>query len=138
MNKISQTSPSIPLALIRILLGFLFLMTGFMKLLVPMLQNAFAGQLAAAGIPMISLNMWLVPIIEVVIGALLLFGILARLASLVTLPMMGVATYVHLVVTDHSLFPLQPKPPIVPIVVIVLALIVVVRGAGAWSWDVKS
>jgi len=138
MNKILHTSRSIPLAVIRVLLGILFLMTGFMKLLVPMLQDAFAGQLAAAGIPMIALNMWVVPISEVVVGAFLLFGILARPAALAILPMMVVATYVHLVVTDHSLFPLQPKPPIIPIVAIVLALIVLVRGAGAWSWDVKS
>lgn len=137
MNKIFQTFPSIPLALIRIFLGVLFLMTGFMKLLVPTLQEAFAGQLAAANIPMIPLNIWLVPTLEVVVGALLLFGILSRLAALVILPMMAVATYVHLVVTDHSLFPLQPKPPIIPLVVIVLALIVLVRGAGAWSWDAK-
>ncbi len=36
---------------IRIALGVLFLMTGVMKLVVPTLGAAFAGQLAAANIP---------------------------------------------------------------------------------------
>lgn len=110
-------------------------MTGFMKLLVPMLQDAFAGQLAQAGIPMVSLNMWFVPIVEVTVGALLMFGILTRLAALAILPIMAVATYVHLVVSDPGLFPLQPHLPIIPLVVIFFAIIIIFRGAGSWSSD---
>ena len=63
--EIRQTSNSRILGFARILLGLLFLMAGFMKLLVPMLQQVFAGQLQAAGIPLIEINMWLIPILEV-------------------------------------------------------------------------
>ena len=41
---------------IRIALGVLFVMTGVMKLVVPSLGEAFAGQLAAGNIPFLALN----------------------------------------------------------------------------------
>ncbi len=41
---------------IRIALGILFVMTGVMKVAVPTLGAAFAGQLAAANIPFQELN----------------------------------------------------------------------------------
>lgn len=135
MGNIRQTGNSKILGIIRILLGFQFLMAGFMKLLVPMLQEAFAGQLSAAKIPMIDFNMWFVPIVEVVLGAFLLVGIYARLAALVIFPLMAVATYVHLVVNDPNLFPLQPEKPIIPLINMVLAFLIVSSGAGAWSAD---
>ena len=49
---------------IRVVLGALFVMTGAMKLVVPMLAAAWAGQLAAANIPLPELNRWVVPFIE--------------------------------------------------------------------------
>jgi hypothetical protein len=52
--------------------------------------------------------------------------------------MMAVATYVHVVVNDPALFPLQPSAPVIPVTVIVLTAYVVWRGAGAWSLDLKT
>ena len=49
---------------IRIASGILFVMTGVMKLAVPTLGAAFAGQLAAANIPFQDLQRWVVPFIE--------------------------------------------------------------------------
>jgi len=109
-----------------------------MKLFVPLLTDAFIGQLAAAGIPFQELNRWLVPVVEVVVGATLLRGFHARLSAVVVLGLMTVATYAHLVVDDPALFPLQPTAPIIPGVVILLALFVLVRGGGAGSMDLKS
>jgi hypothetical protein len=43
------------------------------------------------------------------------------------------AVYVHVVVDDPSVFPLQPNAPIIPIVVIGLTVYVLVAGTGAWS-----
>jgi uncharacterized membrane protein YphA (DoxX/SURF4 family) len=85
-----------------------------MKFTVPRLRNAFSGQLTEAGLPFHSVNMWLVPLVEVVIGAMLILGLFGRLASLVAIVMMTVATYVHLVVHNPELFPLQPQAPIIP------------------------
>ena len=51
----------------------------------------------------------------------------ARAGALAVISMMTGATYVHLVVDDPDLFPLQPKRPIVPLGVIGLALSVVAK-----------
>jgi uncharacterized membrane protein YphA (DoxX/SURF4 family) len=110
-------------------------MAGAMKLFVPSLGAAFAGQLAAADIPFQDLNRWVVPFVEMGVGGALLAGHYARLAALLVLNIMVVATYVHLVANDPSLFPLQPEKPIIPIAAMVLALYLLLRGAGAGSSD---
>jgi putative oxidoreductase len=123
---------------VRVFLGILFLMTGAMKLVVPMLAEAWAGQLAAADIPLEDLNRWAVPFVEMGVGVALLLGYFTRIAALVVLGIMAVATYVHLVVADPSLFPLQPSEPLIPAVVMVLAVYLLFRGAGAGSRDLKA
>jgi uncharacterized membrane protein YphA (DoxX/SURF4 family) len=135
LNRIRHTSRSSAVGLSRALLGLLFLSTGVMKFTVPSLRNAFSGQLIEAGLPFHSVNMWLVPLVEVVIGGMLIAGLFGRLASLVAIIMMIVATYVHLVVHNPELFPLQPEAPIVPLVTIFLCLYVLWAGSGSWSID---
>ena len=123
---------------IRVALGILFVMTGVMKLVVPMLTAAWAGQLAAANIPLPELNRWVVPFIEMGVGVALLVGFYTRITTLLILNIMAVATYVHLVVHDPTLFPLQPAEPIIPIVVMLLAVYVLVKGGGSGSLDLKA
>ena len=123
---------------IRIFLGILFLMTGAMKLFVPMLATAWAGQLVAANIPLPELNRWIVPFLEMGVGAALLIGFYTRAATLLVLNIMAVATYVHLVVHDPALFPLQPAAPVIPAVVIILSVYVLVSGGGSGSLDLKA
>jgi uncharacterized membrane protein YphA (DoxX/SURF4 family) len=120
-----------------LLLAVLFLMTGAMKLLVPMLSDAWAGQLIAADIPFYTLSRWSVPFVEMAAGAALMVGVYARPTAVVVIGIMIVATYVHIVVDDPGLFPLQPKEPVIPFIVIALSLLVLWRGAGAWSRDLK-
>ena len=123
---------------IRIALGILFVMTGVMKLVVPTLGAAFAGQLAVADIPFQELNRWVVPFIEIAVGAALLMGYYTRIATLLVFNIMIVATYVHVLADDPSLFPLQPDEPIIPAVVMVLAVYSLLRGGGSASWDLKA
>ena len=52
---------------IRLLLAVMFLMTGAMKLLVPMLADAWSGQLLAANIPLYSFSRWTVPFLEIIL-----------------------------------------------------------------------
>ncbi len=137
LTKLRQTRASKSAAAIRILLGLLFLSTGVMKFAVPDLRTAFSGQLAAAGIPFHSLNMWLVPAAEIGVGVLFVLGFLSRLASLSAITMMVVATYVHLVVDDPTLFPLQPEEPIIPMIAIALCLYLLWVGGGSWSLDLR-
>lgn len=77
------------------------------------------------------------PVVEMALGILLLAGLHARIAAAISAASMVVATSVHLAVEDPSLFPLQPVEPVGPIVLIVMLLYTIVRGAGAWSIDLK-
>ena len=121
------------LGTIRILLGALFVMTGAMKFLVPKLRAAWSEQLRLANLPFYKATFWLLPMAELVVGALLLLGVLTRPAAVAVVGMMLGATYVHVVVDDPSAFPLQPNAPIIPIVVIALTIVVLIGGAGCWS-----
>ena len=109
-----------------------------MKLTVPMLGDAWSSQLIQANIPLYSFNVWFVPIVEIVVGSLLVAGFLSRLISLVVIVIMIVASYAHLVVNDPSLFPLQPNEPVIPLMLIFMAAYVLWRGGGAWSIDLKT
>ena len=137
LSKLRQTRTSNPAAAIRVLLGLLFLSTGIMKFAVPELGAAFSGQLTTAGIPFHSLNMWIIPAAEIGLGILFILGFLSRLASVCAIVMMMVATYVHLVVDDPTLFPLQPKEPIIPTIVIALCIYILWIGSGSWSLDLR-
>ena len=55
LQGVRKTSDNKLAGIIRMLLGVLFLMTGAMKLLVPMLGEAWSAQLLAAGLPLYSL-----------------------------------------------------------------------------------
>ena len=138
LSNLRSTKADVVLGGTRIFLGMMFFSTGIMKYTVPMLWEAWSGQLTHANIPFYTLNLYMIPIIEMTIGVLLLMGYYSRIAAFVVIPLMTVATYVHLVVGDPSLFPLQPDEPIIPIVAILMAGHVIWHGGGSWSKDLKS
>lgn len=123
---------------VRLMLAIIFLMTGPMKLIVPQLAEAWAGQLLAAQVPFYEISRWSVPFLELILGLILAVGFFARPGVVVVIGIMIVATYVHSVVDNPSLFPLQPKEPIIPLIVIVMSIFILWRGAGAWSMAWKA
>ena len=120
------------------MLALIFLMSGPMKLLVPQLAEAWSGQLVAAQLPFYELSRWSVPFLELFLGVVLAIGILVRPAAIAVIGIMVVATYVHVVVDDPSLFPLQPDEPIIPVMVMLGSAYLLWRGGGSWSRDLKS
>lgn len=122
---------------LRLLLGFAFFMAGILKLVVPSLGEAFSGQLIAADIPFSSIVFITFPVMETVLGVLLITGLHSRLSAAAAAVSMVVATYVHLAVEDPSLFPLQPIEPIGPLMLLAMAAYVMWKGGGAWSIDRK-
>ena len=138
MPAIRRTSDDRLAGTLRLMLGVLFVMTGAMKLFVPMLADAWSGQLLASGLPLVTLTKWSVPFVEMAVGIMLLVGVHTRLASVVVIGIMMVATYVHLVVDDPTLFPLQPSEPVIPLVVIGVASFVLFKGGGSWSQDLRA
>ena len=138
MQKLRKTSDNKLAGIVRLLLAVLFLMAGAMKLVVPMLADAWSGQLLAASLPFYTLSRWTVPFLEVFLGIALVLGVYVRPAVVAVMGIMVVATYVHVVVDDPALFPLQPSEPIIPLVVIVMGIYLLWRGGGAWSWDLRA
>ncbi len=136
-DQARRTSNDKIAGVLRLLLGFVFFMAGILKVVVPFLGEAFAGQLNAANIPFQDLSLFVVPIVETVLGITLLFGIHVRLSAVVAAGIMLVATYVHVVADDPSLFPLQPVEPIGPLVLLLGLAYLLWRGGGAWSIDLR-
>jgi len=120
--RLRKTTDDQVAAGIRWLLAVLFVMTGTMKLVVPRLADAWSGQLLASGLPLYELSRWSVPFVEILVGVVLGVGFFTRLAAVVVIGIMTVATYVHIVVDDPALFPLQPSEPIIPLAVIVMCV----------------
>jgi uncharacterized membrane protein YphA (DoxX/SURF4 family) len=112
---------------VRTFVGGLILSTGVMKLAVPKLRSAWAGQLEQADLPLQVVTYHALPIVEIGVGAMLIVGILPKTGAVVVISMMAGATYVHLVVDDPDVFPLQPKEPLIPLGVIAMALYILAR-----------
>ncbi|MCZ6690340.1 MAG: DoxX family protein [Planctomycetota bacterium] len=136
--SVRTTSDAKVAAGVRLMLALVFLMTGPMKLLVPRLAEAWSGQLIAAGLPFYALTRWSVPFVELSLGIVLAFGFYVRPAAIIVMGIMAVATYVHIIVDDPSLFPLQPSEPVIPLIVILMSAYILFRGAGAWSLDSRA
>ena len=138
LARVQATTDDKTAGVIRLMLALIFLMTGPMKLLVPQLAEAWSGQLLAAKLPFYELSRWTVPFLELLLGIILAVGLFTRPAAIMVIGIMFVATYVHVVVDDPSLFPLQPDEPVIPAMVILAGVYLLWRGGGSWSKDLKS
>jgi len=135
LKKLCKTDDKKLAGVLRIILGIVFFMAGILKVVVPFLGAAFSGQLIAAGVPLYEVSLYAVPVVEMVLGLTLLFGLHTRLSAAVAAVTMIVATYVHIVADDPSLFPLQPVEPIGPLFLLLMLTYVFWKGGGAWSID---
>jgi putative oxidoreductase len=138
MKNLRQTFPNKLIGIIRIMLGIIFIMTGIMKLTMADYGAAWSIQLIEAQIPLYTFNYWFVPIFELILGLFLLVGYHTRFSAVLVLPVMLVAIYVHLTVTNPGAFPSQPQEPYMPLAVIMMALVIFIKGSGNWSLDLKS
>jgi len=112
---------------IRIVLGIMFLMTGLMKITISFFGNAFLIQLTEAKIPLPYFNFWFVPFLEIGIGLMLLFNYKSFIALLFIIPIILVAFYVHLVVSNPNAFPAQPQFPVMPIIVLAMVTFLLIK-----------
>ena len=136
-DQLRSTSSDKAALVLRLLLGFVFFMAGILKVVVPHLGEAFSGQLAAANIPFYGLVLNTVPVIEMVLGITLLFGLHTRLSAAIAAIIMIAATYVHIVADDPSLFPLQPVEPVGPLMLLAMLSYLLWKGGGTWSIDLN-
>ncbi len=138
INNLRQTFPNVFIGIIRVMLGIIFIMTGTMKLTLSDFGAAWSIQLIEAEIPFYTLNYWFVPVFEIILGIVLLLGYYSRIGALMVLPIMFVAIYVHLTAINPAAFPAQPQEPYIPIAIIIMAVIIIWKGGGNWSMDLKS
>lgn len=112
---------------VRGFVGGLILSSGVMKLVVPRLRSAWGAQLEQANLPFRTMTFQAFPVVEVGVGGALMAGRVPKVGAAIVLSMMVGATYVHVVVDDPDVFPLQPKAPVIPLGVIGLTLYVLAR-----------
>lgn len=112
---------------VRTFVGGLILSTGVMKLVVPSLRSAWGAQLEQANLPLRDVTYHVFPIVEIGVGTTLIAGLSPKAGAVIVISMMAGATYVHVVVDHPDVFPLQPKKPLIPLVVIGLALYILAK-----------
>ena len=125
---------------IRLIAGLVFLVFGILHFVSP--EN-FKHILQASNLPLVQFNLIFVPLVEVVVGALLILGLLTRLTAIIGCITMAIAFYATMTIMhlDPSQLPdgMTEKPfspPLfVPIIVFLMCLYVFILGAGAWSID---
>jgi len=92
--------------------------------------------LRRAEIPFPEVNLYLAPIFMVLSGLSMGIGFYARIGALVGCFAMLVATYCKLVIEEWP-GPME-IPLLLPLVVLAGCLVVLVKGPGAWSLDLKA
>ncbi len=92
--------------------------------------------LRRAEIPFPELNLYLAPIIMVVSGLSIGIGFYARIGAMLGCLAMLVATYSKFVIEEWP-GPME-IPLLLPLVVLAGCLVVLVKGPGAWSSDLKA
>ena len=142
-NPITKTTNSKLLLIPRLLAGLPMLGFGMIHFVKP---DHFRDILLASGIPMVNVNLYAAPIALVIGAVLLLLGRFARVGGLFGIATMAVAIYSTVILSGMAVADLPtgltevPKvPPLpLPVVVTVASLIVLVRGGGHWSLDLKN
>ena len=137
LDKLVQTHAPSATLLIRLVVGFVFLSEGIQKFLFP--GEVGAGRFAKIGLPSPEFLAPFVGSFEIVCGALLLAGLLTRLAAIPLLTIISVAIYAtkvpiflkdgfwkmaHEARTDYAM--------------LLGCLFLLVVGAGRWSLDARS
>src|ERR1700690_4209672 len=120
--------------LIRVLVGWVFLSEGIQKFLFP--DSLGIGRFIKIGIPWPHMMAPFVGIVEIVCGALLLIGLLTRLATIPLLIDIAVAIYSTKIVTFPRNGFCSPLHEARTDLRMLLGLIFLLQvGAGAWSLD---
>jgi uncharacterized membrane protein YphA (DoxX/SURF4 family) len=119
------------LLLLRVVVGLPLMFFGVLHLVSPGLVHEIV---AAAGLPMITLHSLLVPLVEILAGALLLVGFLTRLGAVLAFGVVVAAVLVTLQVAEGSAAP--PLPTLaLPVTLAVASFFLALLGGGSGSID---
>ena len=135
-RKVLATDAPPAVLLVRLMVGGVFLSEGIQKFLYPELRGA--GRFATLGIPSPDFSGPFVGGFEVVCGALILLGLLTRLAVLPTIAIMLVAIYTtQLPVLEKEGFWFMANRIRTDYSMLLGSLFMLIVGAGRWSVDAR-
>ncbi len=146
-QRLLQTSDMRAIALIRLLVGWVFVVEGILKFVLP--DELGAGRFATIGIPVPQVMAPFVAVVEIVCGALVILGMLTRLAAIPLLIDISVAVlstkipiwlghgYWHFSVSKLKHYGLlsmlhEARTDFSMLIGLIFLLVV---GAGSWSVD---
>jgi uncharacterized membrane protein YphA (DoxX/SURF4 family) len=135
-QKIINSDHSKTTILIRLMVGSIFLSEGIQKFLFPAIRGA--GRFEKIGLPSPGFLGSLVGVFEIVCGALILIGLLTRLASIPTLIIMLVAiTSTKSEVLANDGFWVMMHGSRTDWAMLLGSLFLLFKGGGFWSIDYK-
>ncbi len=136
--RVIQTLPSKMLGVFRIVLGTTIILAGASKMLINDVHQAWSTQLTEINLAYCIIFLWATPLLEILAGSALTIGYLSRLAAFFLIPVMTVAIYVYLTVSNQAAFLMPPYEAALPPLIIMIATVIVIYGGGSWSIDLKN
>ena len=134
LRRIISTDAPASVVLIRLLVGGVYLSEGIQKFLYPELRGA--GRFSTLGIPSPEFFGPFVGVVEIACGALILVGLLTRLAVVPTLVIMAVAVYTtQLPVLEKEGFWFMANRIRTDYSMVLGAVFLLLVGGGRWSLD---
>lgn len=133
-HQYGRSEPAAPIILIRVMVGAVFLSEGIQKFLFP--EQLGVGRFARIGIPAPDLLAPFVGVVEVVCGALLLAGLLTRLAAIPLVADMVVAiTTTKIPILVNKGFWAMAHESRTDFAMLLGSLFLLISGAGPFSLD---
>lgn len=133
-HQYGRSEPAAPIILIRVMVGAVFLSEGIQKFLFP--EQLGVGRFARIGIPAPDLLAPFVGVVEVVCGALLLAGLLTRLAAIPLVADMVVAiTTTKIPILVNKGFWAMAHESRTDFAMLLGSLFLLIAGAGPFSLD---
>ena len=134
LQKIIGTDNSKTTILIRLMVGSVFLSEGIQKFLFPAIRGA--GRFEKIGLPSPEFLASFVGTFEIICGALILIGLLTRLASIPTLiiMMVAIATTKTVIFANDGFWAMMHGSR-TDFAMLLGSLFLIIKGGGLWSVD---
>jgi putative oxidoreductase len=133
-QKIAETNASASVILIRLIVGAVFLSEGIQKFLFP--NDLGVGRFVKIGIPAPQVMASLVGVCEILFGALILIGLLTRLAAIpLIIDMLVAISTTKIPMLFKSGFWVMAHESRVDYAMLLSSIFLLIVGAGGWSID---
>ena len=136
LQRILATNAPASVLLIRLLVGVVFLSEGIQKFLFP--SDLGVGRFIKIGIPAPQIMAPFVGVVEIVCGALIIFGLITRLAAVpLIIDMLVAISTTKILILIKSGFWAMAHEARVDYAMLLGSIFLLIVGAGQWSIDVR-